>query len=85
MTDQVDQVLTKVDLTDDGLLWALNTSVLHPRGLALVRTPEGSFYLMGDGQEVWVFEEGLAQEKKDALDAVIAGHLAKFEKGNPDG
>lgn len=68
---------THVQLQADGVLWMLNTTVFHPRGLALSRTPDGSLFLEGDGDEVWVFEESVAEEKKAAFDALIARHLEK--------
>jgi hypothetical protein len=75
-----EHVLTEVDLQEDGLLWLFNTAVLHPRGLALARNPEtGQTYLEGDGEEVWTFEPTLAQEKKDALEAAVARHLARVQ------
>lgn len=77
-TETTDQVFTEVDLQDDGILWMVNSAIFHPRGLALSRTGEGKLYLQGDGDEVWIFREDLAQGKKDAFDAMIARHLARF-------
>lgn len=51
-----------IDLKTTGLLWLLNTSVMHPRGfaLALVRDPKSGeivgWRLLGDGSEPWRFE-----------------------------
>ena len=46
----------KVDLLDDGVLWAINRIVFHPRGFALGYNPdEKNFTLLGNGQEVWTF------------------------------
>jgi hypothetical protein len=55
-------------LRDSGLLWLINTTVLHPRGFALAlhyphlddTEPDG-WVLHGDGTEAWVFEDGAAQ------------------------
>lgn len=48
------------DLRDSGLLWLVNTSVLHPRGyaLALHFDAEGNatgWSLQGNGSEPWTF------------------------------
>lgn len=49
---------------EDGLLWLVNTSVLHPRGYALgvLRDTETKepyeIVLLGDGSEPWFFEPG---------------------------
>ncbi|MEV4173998.1 hypothetical protein [Nonomuraea sp. NPDC049709] len=45
-----------VDLQGDSLLWLINRTVFHPRGYALAYKPsDGSFTLLGDGTEPWVF------------------------------
>lgn len=49
---------------NDGLLWMVNTSVLHPRGYALgvIRDKETKepqeIVLLGDGSEPWYFLPG---------------------------
>lgn len=74
---QVDQILTNVpprpfdDLVTSGLLWLINASVFHPRGLALgvTRDPEGhviGWLLLGNGTEPWSFPDD-------------RGTLAKFQ------
>lgn len=54
------------ELRDSGLLWLINTSVLHPRGYALSLCFDGDdenlgectgWILMGDGTERWAFDE----------------------------
>lgn len=46
---------------DDGLVWLVNTAVLHPRGLALaihLDTESGEalgLSIVGDGDEPWIF------------------------------
>lgn len=46
----------EVDLRSDSLLWLINCTVFHPRGYALGYDPnDGSFCLLGDGSEPWVF------------------------------
>ena len=49
------------ELRDTGLLWLINTSVLHPRGfaLALHLDEQGNatgWSLLGDGTEPYVFQ-----------------------------
>ena len=50
------------ELWSSGLLWLINTSVLHPRGYALVIhvDDEGQatgWSIAGDGSERWAFSE----------------------------
>jgi len=60
------------ELRTTGLLWLINTTVLHPRGFALAMSyPEGTtreqkdsgevesdgWLLVGDGSEPWVFQD----------------------------
>lgn len=48
------------EFRDTGLLWLINTSVLHPRGFALAWCYENGevtgWRLLGDGSESWRFE-----------------------------
>jgi hypothetical protein len=44
-----------VDLREDGVLWAINKVLFHPRGYALSLLPDGTFELLGDGSEAWQF------------------------------
>ncbi len=45
-----------VDLRGDGLLWLINTSILHPRGYAMaIGSETGELSLLGDGSEPWRF------------------------------
>lgn len=74
-----DQITTKVDLREDGILWMLNTTVFHPRGLALA-VSDGHLYLTGDGDEVWVFEEDVAESSFESFNAMIERHLAKGDR-----
>jgi len=60
--------MMKVDLIDDGILWAINRTLLHPRGYALAWSPsEREFYLQGDGSETWRFatDEELGDEQPE--------------------
>lgn len=52
---------------DDGLVWLVNTAVLHPRGLALaVHLDESGeavgLSIVGEGDEPWVFGEDQVDE-----------------------
>lgn len=54
---------TLEELRTSGLLWLINTSVFHPRGvsLALDYSTDGEslgWSIQGDGSEPWVFEDG---------------------------
>ena len=56
-------------LRDSGLLWLINTSVLHPRGFALAlhyddrgSEPTG-WSLIGDGSEPWVFVDSTDNDR----------------------
>lgn len=52
----------------EGILWLLNTSVMHPRGFALVfhydgtdpepQTEPTGWSIIGDGTEPWVMQDG---------------------------
>lgn len=75
--DSTNQISTKVDLRKDGILWMLNTTVFHPRGLELGMATDGELYLLGDDREVWVFEETLAESGFEAFNAMLERHLAK--------
>ncbi len=65
---QVDIILTDIpprpfdDLVTSGLLWLINATTFHPRGLALgvTRDPEGhviGWRLLGNGTEPWSFPD----------------------------
>jgi len=51
------------EFQENGLLWALNRMVLHPRGYAVAFEMHddddgvGGWFLMGDGTEVWAFDQ----------------------------
>jgi hypothetical protein len=56
------------ELRESGLLWLLNTTVLHPRGFALAlhyphlsATEPDGWVLEGDGTEAWTFLDADAQ------------------------
>lgn len=75
-----ENITTKVDLHSDGLLWMINTTIFHPRGLALTRNAGSQeLYLQGDGSEAWQFLPEVADEKKAAFESALKEHLSKFE------
>ena len=65
------------DLKSSGLLWLINTSVLHPRGFALGLVYDASgencigWKLLGDGSEQWQFGDDCKAEF-DAVTAFLA-------------
>lgn len=67
-----------VDWFTDGLLWAVNTTLLHPRGYALAVDPDtGVMTLQGDGTERWSFgcddaTAGTCDERFDQFHALLA-------------
>lgn len=61
------------DLRTTGLLWLINTTILHPRGyaLALHFDDDGNatgWSLMGDGTERWAFAEDGDWPEGEGLD-----------------
>lgn len=60
----------RVDLRADGVLWAVNRALFHPRGFALaVDTESGELTLLGDGSEVWQYASPVVED----------AHFADFE------
>ncbi len=54
--------MVHVDVLDDGLIWALNEYVMHPRGYALGYDPATrSFCLLGDGSTPWGFDPEMSE------------------------
>lgn len=87
-----------IDLRDDGVLWAINKAVFHPRGFALavdtnVDVDTQRLFLMGDGTEPWSYENGIDNEKFDAFNALLARasaespphHHVTVYRQDPDG
>ena len=67
------------EIQNSGLLWLINTSLLHPRGFALAlvfETQEGGepigWALYGDGTEPWSFADD-AQEEFRAVQTLLGG------------
>lgn len=68
--------MSEVDLIDDGVLWMINATIFHPRGLALAITPDGRFFVEGAGNEVIVFADETADLKFEQFRALLARHQA---------
>jgi hypothetical protein len=64
-----------IDLTHSGLLWLINTTVLHPRGFALALVIHDGeaigWQLIGDGSEPWVFLESDAKWRFGDVEATF--------------
>lgn len=66
---------SSVDLLSDGVLWAINRCVYHPRGFALALDSElGGFTLHGNGTEPWCFQADAVEDEK------FAAHEALLER-----
>lgn len=61
----------QVDLQNDGVLWAINKTVFHPRGFALALDPDGNLFLHGDGSERWLFEAETERLKSIAFESLL--------------
>lgn len=79
-TDEVSEQIQRPfsELRDSGLLWLINTSLLHPRGYALALHFDGDgdnlgactgWSILGDGLERWNFTE--TPEMETALDDIF--------------
>ncbi len=65
------------DFRDSGLLWLINTSVLHPRGYAMAMIIDSSGdaiggEIQGDGSEPWTFGETL-HDQFQAVNRLLSG------------
>lgn len=61
-----------VDLRADGVLWAINKTLFHPRGYALAVDETGELSLMGDGREPWTYDHEIEFVPFDAFAALLA-------------
>ena len=62
------------ELSDSGILWAINRALFHPRGFALALCRDGDGHvtgwrILGDGTEPWVYEPSVSEDQ----------HFADFE------
>lgn len=79
------------ELRSSGILWLVNRAVLHPRGFALALHTVGDdrvtgWSLLGDGSEVWAFDEDDDDERFAAAEATLAQlrHPASVEIDGDD-
>lgn len=57
--------LMEVDVREDGILWMINRTVFHPRGVALAyNETTRKFFLMGDTKEIWWMDPVSIPEQK---------------------
>ena len=68
-----------VHLRRDGVLWAVNRVLFHPRGFALAKGVRGGLYLHGDGTSPLSF--GMV----DMEDEKLAAFEALLDRARPDG
>ena len=64
------------ELTEHGLLWLINTTVFHPRGMALVVHTDGDgvalgWSIRGNGTEVFTFDDATAERQFQAFREMI--------------
>ena len=82
MSTDPQDIPTDVDLRDDGLLWMINTTIFHPRGLRLgVNTSTGKLSLMGDESEATIFSDELADRGFTNFNALLERHRAAVAGG----
>lgn len=72
----IDAVMRLKQFQDDGLVWLVNTALLHPRGYALCvhKDTDGNpvgLSILGDGSEPWCFAP------EDAADSAAAFNFAE--------
>ena len=72
-----------VHLEQDGILWAINRQIFHPKGFCLGLTEAGNFVLMGDGSETWHFDEALDNRKKVAFDRLLEQAQTQTDSRRP--
>ena len=72
-----------VHLEQDGILWAINRQIFHPKGFCLGLTEAGNFVLMGDGSETWHFDEALDNRKKMAFDELLEQAQTQTDSRRP--
>lgn len=72
---------------DEGLVWLVNTAILHPRGYALAihyddddTLPLG-LSVLGDGKEPWIFAPG---EQEDVLARYEAAEADRERAWSPE-
>lgn len=76
------------DLSDSGVLWAINRVLFHPRGyaLTLVFNEEGAatgWYIQGLGKEVWSFDERTDDERFAAFEETLQFNVEVCTREQP--
>lgn len=72
------EVMAFDDLRESGLLWLINTTVFHPRGMALTLQydgPELIGWRLFKDDEVWVFPDEDANESFAAFNTFLANEF----------
>ena len=74
----------EVDLRADGILWAINRVVFHPRGFALSAEYDNDgnltgFTVIGPGDEPWRFNEDDDNTKFHDFEAMLARVLLAYQ------
>lgn len=70
--------VVRFDWRDDGVLYAVNRAVFHPRGFALALRPDtGEFVLLGDGSEPWEFVDRPGEVTNAEREAAFAALLER--------
>lgn len=74
MTDSEEQALLPFSaIRSSGLLWAINKTLMHPRGYALGLDDDEGWTVYGDGTEPWSFGEGVPEDDLfNAFEALLA-------------
>jgi hypothetical protein len=70
------QMRTWEELRDTGLLWLINTAVLHPRGFALAVEINDAgeaigWAIVGDGLRPWTFPDAVAESQFPVVEAFL--------------
>jgi len=80
MSNQNDARQYAVDLHEDGILWAINNTIFHPRGLALSTDENGNWSILIPPDGVFQFTPDIDQQKReDFADLMQRIERAKVE------
>lgn len=64
--------LTPQEMLDNGLVWAINRVLLHPRGYAMqIDRASGQVQLWGNGDQPWEFRSVDEDAKMKAFNALL--------------
>lgn len=70
--DVIKRTLAPQELLDNGVIWAINRVLFHPRGYALgINTEDATFELWGNGDEPWEFRSVDEDAKMKAFNALL--------------